>query len=267
MIINKINGFVAVLCMLAATACEPIEDRVELKNSFDPEKIELKVVQTTTGGNKLSLQMLTPGVVGYWDYGIDKKFSDRVEVNYPIPGKHTFTFYVTNGHVTKTDKGFETTYVKKTIDVQIDKLDAPLPEAYSKLVGTDFANGKTWTFDLTDPTKWWYMTDADWTAFWWQPETSTQMNGKMVFDLNGAANLKTYGTPDAAAVSGKWAFNSDFSKITISGDANILAVEDGGVNNDGSKTYEIKELTANRMVLFQNNMAWSPGWVWVFKAE
>lgn len=264
---NKISIFVATLLLFATSACEPIEERVELKNSFDPEKIELKVVQATPGGNKLSLQMNTPGVVGYWDYGIDKKFSDRVEVNYPIPGKHTFTYYVTNGFITQNDKGFSTTYVQKTIDVQIDKLDAPIPEAYVKLVGTDFNNGKTWVFDRSNPSKWWYMTDSDWTAFWWQPDTNADINGKMVFDLNGAANFKSYSTPSSSAVNGKWAFNSDFTKLTISGDANILGIEGGGVNNAGSKTFDIKELTADRLILFQNNMAWSPGWVWVFKAQ
>ena len=66
---------------MALLACEPIEDRLELKNSFDPEKIELKVVQPSTGSNKLSIQMNTPGVVGFWDYGIDRGFTDRVEPN------------------------------------------------------------------------------------------------------------------------------------------------------------------------------------------
>lgn len=265
--LKNISSFVASLLLLAFTACEPIEERVELKNSFDPTNIELKIVQATPGGNKLSIQMNTPGVVGYWDYGIDKKFSDRVEVNFPIPGKHTFTFYVTNGVITRTDKGFSTKYVSKSIDVEINNLDAPLPEAYVKLVGTNFTNGKTWVFDRSNPTKWWYMTDSDWNVFWWQPDSNADVAGRMVFDLNGAANFKSFRTPTSAAVNGKWAFNSDFTKLTITGDAKILGVEGGAVNNAGSKTYDIKELTANRLVLFQNNMAWSPGWVWVFKAQ
>jgi len=76
-----IGGF-----MLAFASCEPIEDRATLENSFDPNDIELEVIQSTTGGNNLSIRMNTPGVTGYWDYIIDTKKSDRVEVIFPIPG-------------------------------------------------------------------------------------------------------------------------------------------------------------------------------------
>lgn len=264
MIKNIISGLFAIALFSFATSCDPIEDRVELKNGYEPDDIKLEVVQATPGGNKLSIKMTTPGVMGFWDYGINKKFTDRVEVNYPIPGKHTFTFYATNGYVVKGDT-FQTTYVKKTIDVQIDKLDAPIPDAYSKLVGSNFSTGKTWVFDRTDPSMWWYMTGEVWTAFWWQPGSNADIDGRMTFDLNGAANFRMYSTPTSDPLVGKWAFNGDLTKLTISGDARILGIEGGAVNNARSKTYDIKVLTDNKLVLFQDNMAWSPGWVWVFK--
>ena len=45
-----------------------------IKSSFDPNNIDLQIVQATEGGNKLSIQMNTPGVTGYWDFIIDTKF-------------------------------------------------------------------------------------------------------------------------------------------------------------------------------------------------
>jgi hypothetical protein len=48
--------------MFAFTACETIEDRDELENSFNPDDIKLEVVQATDGGNKLSIRMNTEGV-------------------------------------------------------------------------------------------------------------------------------------------------------------------------------------------------------------
>lgn len=261
-------GCLMVAFAMALLACEPIEDRLELKNSFDPEKIELKVVQPSTGSNKLSIQMNTPGVVGFWDYGIDRGFTDRVEVVYPIPGTHTFTFYVTNGYLPGNDLS-EVEYVSKSIEVKIDKLDYELPASYYRLVGEELQS-KTWVFDRSNPDMWWYMTDADWTAFWWQPDLGDcpDADGEMVFDLKGGANFTYYSAPDAEAVSGStWGFNKDYTKLTIKGDANILGVAGGAENNTGSKEYQVLELTDERLVLFQSDMVWSPGWVWVFMAK
>ena len=261
-------GCLMVAFVLVLLACEPIEDRLELKNSFDPEKIELKVVQPSKGSNKISVQMNTPGVMGYWVHSMGKEFTNRVEKVYAIPGKYTYTFYVTNGYLPGNDLS-KVEYVSKSIDVQIDVLDHPVHAAYYKLVGEEL-QAKTWVFDDSNPDRWWYMTDADWNAFWWQPGKGDcpDADGKMVFDLKGGANYTYYGAPDAEAVTGStWGFNYDFTKLTITGDANILGVAGGAENITGSKEYQILELTDDRLVLFQLGMAWSPGWVWVFKAQ
>jgi len=265
---NKvISLIVGALTILLAT-CEPIEKRDVLTNSFDPNSIDLKVVQSTTGGNELSIQMNTPGVAGYWDYLIDKKFSDRVDVIYPIPGKSTFTFYVTTPYIENNDIG-KPTYISKSIDVTITQLDHQLPEAYYKLVGATL-QGKTWVFDGVggDGKLWWYMSDpGNWAGLWWNAAGEccppSDATGKMVFDLNGGANFTYYASPTATPVTGsKWAFNADFTKLTIKGTANILGSMDGGGNN---KVFEIKEFTANRLTLFVPDAAWGTGWVWVFK--
>ena len=257
---------VGALTILLA-ACEPIEKRDVLTNSFDPNNIELAVVQSTTGGNELSIQMNTPGIAGYWDYVIDKKFSDRVEVIYPIPGTSTFTFHVTTPYLENGDIN-NISYPSKSIDVTITQLDHALPEAYYKLVGANL-EGKTWVFDGEggDGGLWWYMVaDYDWQEFWWNAGGEccppADVSGRMVFDLDGGANFTYYESPDAGPVTGStWSFNADFTKLTIKGDANILGSE-GDASNDG--IFEIKEFTSDRLMLYVSHPGAS-GWIWVFK--
>lgn len=262
---NKIISLIVAALTILLAACEPIEKRDVLTNSFNPDNIDLKVVQSTTGGNELSIQMNTPGIAGYWDYVIDKKFSDRVDVIYPIPGKSTFTFYVTTPYLVNGTPD-SVRYFSKTVDVTITQLDHALPEAYYKLVGADL-KGKTWVFNGVggDNGLWWFMSDpTNWAGMWWNAGGTccppSDVSGRMVFDLNGGANFTYYASPTATAVTGStWAFNADFTKLTIKGDANILGSNgSAGVH----KVFEIKEFTADRLTLFYN--LGGNGWTWVF---
>lgn len=266
--IKNIHLYFGVLMLLIAS-CDPIEDRDVLSNSFDPDKIELKVVQATQGGNKLSIQMNTPGVTGYWDYILDKKFSDRVEVAFPFTGTHTFTYYVTTPYMPGGSPKVKE-YVSKSVSVTINQLDESLPEAYYLLVGENL-EGKTWVFDggpESDGRLWWFMSDpGNYMGVWWNAAGDccppTDASGKMVFDLEGGANYTYYSAADAQPVTGsKFVFNGDYTRLTIVGSANILGSMEGGGNN---KVFEIKELTADKMVLFVPNAAWDTGWTWIFK--
>ncbi|MFZ2287420.1 MAG: hypothetical protein WAV93_10595 [Bacteroidales bacterium] len=263
---NKTISLIFGALMVFFAACEPIENRDVLTNSFDPDDIQLEVVQSTTGGNELSIRMKTPGIVGYWDYVIDKKFSDRVDVIFPIPGTSTFTFYVTTPYMDNNQVD-AVSYISKSVDVTITQLDHELPEAYYKLVGANL-EGKTWVFDGVggDNGLWWYMTDpGNWGGLWWNAGGTCcpppDASGMMKFDLNGGANYTYYASPTATPVTGSsWAFNADFTKLTIKGDANILGFTEG----DG-KVFEIKEFTSDRLTLFVSASGHGTGWVWVFK--
>ncbi len=266
--LRNISGLFVGLLLLFVAAFEPIEDRDTLSNSFDPDNIELEVVQSTPGGNGLSIRMNTEGVAGYWDYNIDKAFTDRVDVNYPIPGKQTFTFHVTTAYMPNGDPA-DVEYISKSVDVQIDQLDQPLPQAYYDLIGEDLG-GKTWVFDggpAPDGGQWWFMSDPGnpW-GIWWNAAGDccppADAAGKMVFDLNGAANYTYYADASGEPVTGSsFKFNATFTKLTIIGDTNLLGSMDGGGN---SGEYNIVELSANRMVLHVPNAAWATGWTWVF---
>ena len=138
--------------------------------------------------------MNTSGVTGYWDYIIDKKYTDRVEVVFPFTGTHEFTYHVTTPYMPDGNPA-ETEYVEKTVSVEITQLDEALPEAYYYLVGENL-EGKTWVFDGgpgADGGTWWFMSDPSnpW-GIWWNAAGEccppADAAGKMVFDLAGNAN-------------------------------------------------------------------------------
>ncbi|HPF51093.1 MAG TPA: hypothetical protein PK335_05935 [Draconibacterium sp.] len=268
---KNIYGIFLMVFVLIFSSCDPIEDRDQLVNSFDPDNIELQVVQATDGGNKLSLQMKTPGVTGYWDYIIDKKYTDRVEVVFPFTGTHTFTYHVTTPYMPTGSPDY-TEYIEKNISVDITQLDEALPQAYYYLVGENL-EGKTWVFDggpAADGGTWWFMSDPGnpW-GIWWNAAGDCcppgDAAGKMVFDLAGGANYTYYSDASGEPVTGStFKFNGDYTKLTIEGPANLLGSMDGGGN---SGVFQIVELTADKMVLFVPDAAWATGWTWVFRPE
>jgi len=265
--LKNIYGVFLMALMLIVASCDPIEDRDILSNSFDPDDIDLQVVQATDGGNKLSIQMNTEGVTGYWDYIIDKKYTDRVEVIFPFTGTHTFTYHVTTPYLLDGNPG-NTEFVEKEVSVEITQLDEPLPDAYYSLIGENL-EGKTWVFDggpEPDGRKWWYMAAPyNWEELWWNAGGDccppADAAGKMVFDLNGGANYTYYSSPDAAGVEASFVFNADYTTITFDG-ASILGYDEARVNP--SSTYEIIELTSDKMILYTATKGGGTGWVWVF---
>jgi hypothetical protein len=264
---NKTISMMFGVLTIILAACEPIENRDVLSNSFDPDEIQLEVIQSTPGGNEFSLRMNTPGVIGYWDFLIDRKYTDRVDnIIFPIMGTSTITYFVATPYLENNDID-KISYISKTIDVTVTQIDHPLPEAYYKLVGANL-EGKTWVFDGVggDEGLWYYMTDpANWMGMWWNAGGTCcppdDASGKMVFDLNGGANYTYYASPAASPVTGsKWSFNKDFTKLILTGSANLLGFRDG----DG-KVFEIKEFTSDRLTLFVSASSQGTGWVWKFK--
>jgi len=275
---KNIYGIFLMVFVLMFSSCDPIENRDELVNSFDPDNIELQVVQATDGGNKLSIQMNTPGVTGYWDYIIDKKYTDRVEVVFPFTGTHTFTYHVTTPYM-PTGTPDNTEYVEKNISVEITQLDEALPQAYYYLVG-DNLEGRTWVFDggpEPDGRLWYFMSENDnpggHMSPWWNAAGDCcpppDAAGRMVFDLEGGANYTYYSGPDADPVHGTFAFNEDYTTITLSG-ANILGhiAQDGNQNGTNDGKYNIMTLSEDKLVIYNPmSVGYNTGWTWVFRPE
>ncbi|HUH46624.1 MAG TPA: hypothetical protein VLZ54_05675, partial [Arenibacter sp.] len=216
--------------------------------------------QSTQGGNEIELNMITPGVTGYWNYNLGNAYGDKAEFIYPIPGTATFTYVGTLG----------AEFFSKTIEVQVDQLDHAIEQDWYDLVGEDIALGKTWVFDGgpdPDGGKWWYMADpTSWEGLWWNAAGDccppTDAAGRMKFDLDGAANFTYYSGPDAAPVAGSFILNVGKQTLKIN-NGNILGAEQG--NPDG--LYQIISLTGDKLILFVPNNAGGTGWTWIFRPE
>lgn len=276
-VIKNIKTSLAVGAMIFMSACDPIEERDVLTNSYDPDNIELEVIQSSNGtGNGVTLKMNTPGVYGYWDYKLDKRFSDEVSFISPFMGNVTFTYYVTTPIISGGDPSARE-YISKSIDVNIQVPDNEVNEAYYDLVGEDL-DSKSWVFDKGS-TNWWFMSSNGgdpWSVWWNASECCAPIDqiGKMVFDLNGAANYTYYAdADDATGTPGSFSFNSDYSKLTIGGGPNILGAEGTedvngcAVSNNSYGVFQIVELTPDRLVLYINDAACGSGWTWVFVPE
>lgn len=251
-------------------ACDPIEDRDALTNSYHPADIKLVATQSTVGGNEITLKLVTKGISGIWDFNIGTKFSDEVTFIYPIKGKSTFTFnvatpYINGGNILNRE------FVSATIDVQVDKIDHKVNDKYYYLVGQNL-EGKTWVFDGTggDGNLWYYMSPDNnpgaWDQAWWNAGGEccppADANGKMSFDLDGGANYNYFSSKDGSPTKGRFAFSPDFTKLTISGGVDIL----GGVEQGSNGTYFIIKLSDDKMILYSPLVAaQGTGWTWIFK--
>ena len=248
---------IASTLLLSFLSCSPIEDRDSLENSFDLDKLELLLVkQSGNNGNGITLKMNTKGVYGYWDYNINREYTDEVSFIYPIPGKAKFTYYATTGYI-NNDVLSDVKYdIKKEIEVNIEELDQQLPGQYYDLVGENL-EGKTWVFaGGLGGSKYWYMCPGDnpekYEEIWWDAGECCppiDVDGKMTFDLDGGANYLYYESSESEPKKGgSYSFNGDFSKLIITGEYKILGNEEPRGNDKG--VYEIISLSSDRLILY-----------------
>jgi hypothetical protein len=243
--------------LLIFSACEPIVDEENLSDSTDVAGVVLTATQSPPGGNKVTLKMSSPGITGYWNYNLGKALTNEVTVVYPIPGKNTFTYVGSLG----------SQFFTKTIDVQIDRLDTPLEQDWYDLVSNNTSAGKSWVFNKA-VNLWWYMAAPDnadgYMNAWWDANNCcppSDSNGKMHFDLNGAANFNHFATTTATPTKGSFVLDVANKKLILS-KAPIL----GNDRAPADAVYTIISLTATEMILYapKTNQGDS-GWTWVFK--
>lgn len=267
----KINKIIALLALIIVASCQPIEDRAELTNSFNPDDIIVEAIQKSPGSNEISLYMKSPGVSGYWDYNTGKSLTNEATFSYPALGKMTFNFVISSQYI---ESDGSTEFVSKGIEVTIDKFTVPANPIYATIAG-DGSEGKTWVFDGTvgDGGKWWFSCGADRTTFnldnlgshsWWNAGGGgfafDDSAGKMVF--KGAAGYSHYETLDAEPTNGRFSFSTDFKYFTFV-DAPILGNNYGTPNG----TYEIVQLTDDKLVLYNPRVGTEGnGWMWIFKS-
>lgn len=262
---NNIISLLIVSLFLMLSACNSIVDEEFLENTTNVDGVELLATQSTPGGNEITLDLVTPGINGYWDYNLGTALTDKLTFIYPIPGTATFTYTGTLG----------SEFFSKTIDVQIDELDHALDQDWYDLVSEDTATGKTWVFDGgpdPDGGLWWFMSAPDnpdgAMGAWWNAGGDccppSDAAGKMHFDLNGAANFTHYGDASSSANElGSFVLDVANQTLIVSG-AKLLGADAG--NADG--VYTIVSLTEDQMILYLNNSeTYDTGWTFVFRPE
>lgn len=268
--INKIIYLIIASLMLFFSACEPIVEEDHLTNSVKIEDVSLKATNTTPGGNEIKLELLTPGVTGYFNYMIGKALTDRATIIFPVTGSFNFKYNGTLG----------SEFFEKVIPVKIDVLDHPVPPEWTALLGTDAVKGKTWVFYKDNPEEggggplWWYMSPPDDPnsagSAWWNAGATCcppkDANGKMHFDLDGAANYTYYETASAAGTKGEFVLDPAGKTLTISGGVELLGGAEAG---DGTGIYKIISLTSDKMVLWVNRgkKDKTTGWTFVFRPQ
>lgn len=263
--------------LLTLMACDPVEDRLELTNSFRPDEVKLEAVQTAGGnGNGITLKMTTPGVTGYWDYKIGKKYTDRVEFVFPYTGEVTFTYHITSYYIDGALKDVRHEDITKDITLTVGQMDQAIADPYYALVG-DNLEGKTWVLDTERAAGWWFMSAPNklegCMEAWWDAGNQSASEGwapadylgKMTFDLTGGANFTHYASRDGAPSKvGSFGFNADFTKLIINGEQKILCNTSDRGNPNGE--YLIYKLTKDEMVLYNPvTSGGDSGWTWVFK--
>ena len=248
--------------MILTVSCDSIVDEKSLENSTTVEGVELVATQNESNGNLIELSMNTPGVTGYWDYNLGQALTNKVEIVYPIPGTSTFTFVGTLG----------AEFFEKTIDVQVDVLDTPLEQDWYDLVSENTSTGKTWEFagDGKDGGLWWFMSPpgdpAGYMSVWWNAGGTCcppgDVDGKMVFDLDGAANYTYYSGPDADGATGTFVLDVENQVLTVNG-VDILGADDDKKNPDSE--YQIISLTETELILYTPSNGGGTGWTWIFR--
>jgi len=248
--------------MLIFSACDPIVDEENLSDSTNVDGVQLVATQTPPGGNKVTLKMTTPGITGYWNYNLGQALTNEYTVVYPIPGKSKFTYVGTLG----------SQFFTKTVDVQIDRLDTPLDPMWYSLVSKNTAAGKTWVFQgvANDDKLWWYMSPPDnpsdgYMTAWWNAGGTCcapgDTDGKITFDLNGAANYNYYATKTGTPKKGSFILDVANKKLTITG-APILGQDRG----NPAGVYNVAVLTDTELILYlPKTPQGDSGWSWRFK--
>ena len=307
--LHKIINTVLILCLGWLVACAPITDNVEIVNAFNPNDIQLSVTQTPVGSNVLTLNMNTPGVTGFWRNAIAGTigFGDQAKVNFVFPGTHTFEYVVGTPFIPADGNIMNRQYIVRTIDVTIDFIEpGTLPSQIEYLTG---GSSKTWVIDpegwrgfiAGDPGRpigapwdgsfvgWGMSSHSNWGGpriyswfegnpwdFWWRPAPPADvLNGRMTFRLDpDGFNFTSQASPTDPVIGNTiWAANSDWTQLTLTGDANIVGQAGPPAPTSpvagNRQAYYIVELSEDRLVLFRRWVDGDDGnaWTWVLRPE
>lgn len=255
----KYNIFSKVYSMLAAllltgmfSACTPEGDDKELAPAPSSEMVQFTATPSSDNANIINFTNQTPEAFkAVWDLGNGTVTEgQQVEGAFALAGEYTvkLTVFTSGGYATST----KTIQIAETDYSMLDRED------YNFLTGgADAAEGKTWVFDPVGPMNFGGPPEAP--SSWWSQTLDAQnecmQDDKYVFKLDGFAfenqsggamwgieggqeNVCATHTP----VASTWSLYQENGKT-------MLSVSNGETIAwaDGEGTYEVVELTENRL--------------------
>ncbi|MCL1932413.1 MAG: hypothetical protein FWF53_01165 [Candidatus Azobacteroides sp.] len=287
---KKITGlWVISVAVMAFVACEPVENREEMKGATTMDKINqyVKVEQEIRDGKKSNFFSLSSDhldALSSFSYGIGTYAGTNTNGYiqcFVVSGDQEIVFTALNADGTK---------LTKTFPVTIDECFDVAPE-WELLCGE---GSKVWTWDTSAPA---YYGNGGYLVHtvptWWMVSSFADQGGlhydgegegaTMTFSATGAKFTKN--KTDGSTESGTFSF--DMSKTKINSDGNalwsigqlttsqivVLNGWNGNDNDDNGKAvyvYDILLLTDTEMVLgnpITGAEAWDTCIYWVFRAE
>lgn len=269
------NQFMWMLgCLLLLVACEPVMDDKKLGGILSESELQLEVRNTTDGGNEILMINNTPGIGSYWNYVTGVSTKREVTTVLPFLGEQTITF------IGICDGGTVVT----TRTVNITKIDHPVDENWTLFAGSGIS-GKSWGWNVQD-----YPDNVYGSSGWltsYMPEWLVvpfvdveDADCRMVFDLNGGANLSKVDVNGNVLEKGTFSFdmsagrvNPDTGEVWSIGQLVISGVTLLSGHNcyDASSvvtTFQILELTEDTMVLCEDlgdAEAWMDATFWCLR--
>ncbi len=267
----------AALLTMICSACEPIEDRMEMGGAITAEQLEITATPVVVDGknsNKVVLDNRSP-VLSSWNYGIGETQRKTDTVLLVTTGENEIVFTGLNANGTK---------ITKSLTVNVEDLTFEVPLEWGFLTG---GSEREWVWDDTQPAVWGnggYLGSSK--PEWWMLQAGDideQAPGegtgaKMVFSLRGAAltKEKSNGQTETGA------FSFDMTKITTLDDGTVWAkgklttrgvtVLCGKSPDEGSiPVYEYDILVVNDKQLILSyappgTEAWGAAYFWMFRA-
>ncbi|MGV3762035.1 hypothetical protein [Parapedobacter sp.] len=264
--------------LVAFSACEPIEDRMEMSGAITAEQLDVTATLIQVDGknsNKVALDNRSP-VLSSWNYGtgVTQRKTDTVLL--VTTGENKIEFTGLNADGTK---------VTKTLTVHVDELTFDVPLEWGYLTG---GSEKTWVWDDSQPAVWGnggYLGSRK--PEWWMlsvADIDGQAPGEgdgasMVFALSGSRLTKVKSNGDTEAGT----FSFDMTKITTLDNGDVWAkgklttrgvtVLCGKSPDEGSAPvyeYDILIINGDQLVLSYappGTGAWGAAYFWVFRAE
>jgi len=266
---KKIFYILAGVALIFATSCEPQTDDIESIGSGPINGII--TINDSNPYKPIFTAKADNGFIYHWDFDNGQKgVGNDVTSYFPFPGTYSITCIISGA-------GGKNVTVSKSFNVSTMDPNVATAPVWKELTGS--GSGRTWIYN-TDPAT--GFPDYCFQTYWdlanypnnWKPENSwgqcvrltPDLNGKMIFDLNGGINYTYHQNTGDTGIMGSFLLDTDNMTITIT-DPYILdhAVDCTNAEVTLTGVFDIKLLTDDEMILWQNQQN-GTGWSWSFKS-